>query len=146
MFSNEKVKVDDQYGKIPVVCGGGISYKIREFNNRNNFLTVEQMSHIEQAIITHHEVQKTASPVNCDEIIEDYAVLMACIEDASMGRTVDIQAAENKSEPMQPKFIPQKADIEKWIAQINWRKVGGYLVNTAPAVAIVIASLPFKRR
>lgn len=146
VFSNEKVKVDDQYGKIPFVCGGGISCKIREFNTRNNFLTVEQITNIEQVIIAHHKVQKTASLVNCDEIIEDYAVLMACIEDASMGRKVDLQASETKSETIQPEFIPRTASTRKWIERINWRKVGGYVINTAPAVALAIGLIPFRKR
>ena len=146
VFSNEKVKVEDQYGKIPFVCGGGVSYKIREFNTHNNFLTAEQIANIEQAIIAHHKVQKTVSPVNCDEIIEDYAALMARIEEASMGHTIDIQTAEIESETIRPGILPRKADMRRWIEQINWHHVGGYVVNTAPAIAIALGVIPFRKR
>ena len=83
MFPDDRVKVENHYNGVLVCCGGGISYKIQEFTAGEDSLTAEQIMNIEQTIRAHHVVKKAPSPVNCDEIIEDYAVLMARIEDAS---------------------------------------------------------------
>lgn len=92
MFPDDRVKVKNHYNGVLVCCGGGISYKIQEFTAGEDSLTAEQIMNIEQTIRAHHVVKKASSPVDCDEIIEDYAVLMAQIEDASA-------VAQGKEEP-----------------------------------------------
>ncbi len=139
VFANEKVKVEDQYRKMPVVCGGGVSYKIREYSSCSKPLTDKQISGIEQAIMAYHKVQKSTSPVNCEEIIEDYAVLMASIEAASADCADDIVGtAPNEAPEMSQEQTEHHK--EKLLEQINWKKVGGYAaVSIVPVVVPVIA-------
>lgn len=139
VFPDEKVRVEDHYNQIPIVCGGGVSKKIREFNTGSNLLTADQITNIKQIITAHHKVQKTSSPVNCDEIINDYAVLMACIEEASMKTVTSIQEDEPKPEHEQPDIQSPKAGKTKWSKRINWRKVGKCLISAAPAMLPMIA-------
>lgn len=138
VFPDEKVRVEDHYNKIPVVCGGGVSQKIREFNTGNNLLTENQMANIKQAIVSHHKVQKTSSPVDCDKIINDYAVLMAHIEEASMKTATDILEDEPKPEDVQPVFQLPKASKAKRINCISWRKASKCLMSVAPAMLPMI--------
>lgn len=138
VFPDEKVKVEDHYNKISVVCGGGVSQKIREFNAGSNLLTDDQRANLKKAITEHHKVQKTSSPVNCDEIINDYAVLMACIEEASMKTVTSIQKDEPKSEHEQPDIQSPRASKAKWIRHIDWKKTGKCLVSAAPVMLPMI--------
>lgn len=138
VFSDEKARVEDHYGQIPIVCGGGVSKKIREFNTGNNLLTEEQITNIKQAITSHHKIQKTPSPVNCDEIINDYAVLMASIEEASTKAATSLREDDPKFEHGRPDIHPSKADSTKWIERIDWRKAGKCLMCVAPAILPMI--------
>lgn len=85
LFSNENAKVEDEYKKIPVCFGGGIVYRIREFDKGSELLTMEQIQKIADKIMSNHKEQKAPCKVKCNEIIEDYAVLMTAIEEAADG-------------------------------------------------------------
>lgn len=94
LFPNENVKLQDEFKFIPVCCGGGISYKIRNFNQGEE-LTAEQIEKIAGLILSNHKEQKGLCKVRCDEIIEDYAVLMATIEAISDGSYTRMEELEN---------------------------------------------------
>ncbi len=84
LFSNENANVRDNYKQIPICYGGGIVYSIRAFN-KEEILSASEISKIARIITSNHKEQKTLCKVNCEEIINDYAVLMAAIEEASEG-------------------------------------------------------------
>lgn len=86
LFSNENAKVQDCYKKIPVCYGGGVTYKIREQKSFENLLSAAQIDSIANRIEASHKEQKAPCKVNCEEIIEDYAELMARIEALSEGQ------------------------------------------------------------
>lgn len=85
LFSNENAKVQDDYKQMPICYGGGIVYSIRAFSQGREILTDSQIKLIAERISSNHKEQRALCKVNCKEIIEDYAVLMAAIEDAAEG-------------------------------------------------------------
>lgn len=91
LFSNENAKVKDSYKKIPICYGGGITYIIRDYKENGNILTSDQIVAIEERIINHHKEQKAPCKVNCEELINDYALLMAAIEEAAEGSLDSIE-------------------------------------------------------
>jgi len=101
IFSDENTKVLDEYKKMPICYGGGIVYKIRDYAKSGNILSIEQIKEIEERILNNHKEQKAPCKVNCEEIIEDYALLMATIEDMAEGFCDSVQRLyfnENKEE------------------------------------------------
>ncbi len=152
VFPNDKVTVENHYNSIPVFCGGGISYKIREFSEEGNSLTEDQITNIEQAILSHHIIKKELSPVNCDAIVEDYAVLMARIEEASAAAKADMESEINE--------FAQEADAKKAHAarpgrhikiklplHPNWKKTVDRVAGvTAVAVPAILGGLWFMRK
>ena len=139
MFPDDRVKVENHYNGVLVCCGGGISYKIQEFTAGEDSLTAEQIMNIEQTIRAHHVVKKAPSPVNCDEIIEDYATLMVCIEDAS--------AAEQEKEEADictsaQETSTEKTSITKWVKRLKLNalpRAGWKKTITRVASAAVVA-------
>ncbi len=152
MFPDDRVKVENHFNGVLVCCGGGISYKIQEFTAGEDSLTAEQIMNIEQTIRAHHVVKKAPSPVNCDEIIEDYAVLMAQIEDASA-------AAQGKEEPdictSAQEKATDKTPITKRVKRLKlnalphagWKKAINRVASAAVvAVPAVLGGLWFIRK
>lgn len=92
LFSNIKSLVEDNYQQIPISYGGGISYEIKSFAQNENsiVMTNEQINKIVEIILENHQEQRALCNVKCDEIITDYAKLMAQIEAASNGHSEKI--------------------------------------------------------
>lgn len=95
LFSNENAKVQDDYKQVPICYGGGIVYSIRAFNEGQVILTDSQIDMIAEKIRSSHKEQRALCKVNCKEIIEDYAVLMAAIEDAADGEYAAAEELKN---------------------------------------------------
>lgn len=118
LFPSENVKVDDDYGQIPIFCGGGIAYHIRSFAKTENLLGSEQIKEIAQKIIDNHKEQRTLCKVNCEELLEDYASLMAAIEEAADDTYSSIEEVQNQervvdTEPKVEEVIPERKKIER---------------------------------
>lgn len=94
-FPNENANVNDEFGKISICCGCGITYKIKEFDDGQETLTKEQIERIADVITSNHKEQKTLCKVNCEEIIEDYALLMAAIEESAEGKYSSVEELKN---------------------------------------------------
>lgn len=95
LFSNENAKVQDDYKKMPVCYGGSIVYRIRSFNEGEEILTASQINQVVERIISNHKEQKAPCRVNCEKIVEDYALLMAAIEEAAEGTYSSIEELKN---------------------------------------------------
>ena len=95
LFSNENAKVQDDYKQMPVCYGGGIVYNIRSFNKGEEILTASQISEIVENITSSHKEQRALCKVNCEEIVEDYALLMATIEEAAEGTYSSVEELKN---------------------------------------------------
>ena len=126
MFPDERVTVENHYNGVLVCCGGGISYKIQEFTAGEDSLTSEQIMNIEQTIRAHHIIKKAPSPVNCNEIIEDYAVLMARIEEASAAQgkeETDIRTFEQEKDTDKTPITQQIKKLKtNSIPNAGWKK------------------------
>ena len=152
LLSTEKAHVQDDYQKIFVCCGGALSYEIQSFESPENAMTAEQVAAIAETICAHHKEQRTLCPVNCDEIIEDYAILMARIEELaanseSLGedRPEDVEHFETQEEtPAETDHkepTAQEASAKRWYESVNWGSLAAQAAVVAvPAVAAAIYS------
>ena len=116
LFSNEKTEVEDDYHRIPYVIGGGVSGEIRLYQKTGVSINERQIHKICECISNSHKEQKTLCEVKCDEIIDDYAHLMAEIE--NMVRTrVDHDASQNETNTNSaaPKVSTEnKSSVNRW--------------------------------
>lgn len=152
LLPTEKAHVQDDYQKIFMCCGGALSYEIRSFESPENAMTAEQVAAIAETICAHHKEQRTLCPVNCDEIIGDYAILMARIEELaanseSLGedRPEDIEHSETQKEtPAETDHkepTAQEASAKRWYESVNWGSLAAQAaVIVVPAVATAIFS------
>ncbi len=155
LFPNENAKVQDDYRQIPICYGGGIVYKIRVFDKGTELLTASQINEIAEIISSNHKEQKTLCRVNCEEIIEDYAVLMTAIEEvaegtySSMEDTVYIEAKEeeevqeNISEDItNVEHLTKELEVKKFNVK-NWASGAvGLLVAFGFGIAMAKSVLP----
>lgn len=134
LLSNERAKIRDEYHQISISCGGGIAYEIKSFAKLNHSMSAEQVNQIADAILAHHQVQRAPSPVNCEEIIADYATLMAEIE----GAPVSVAAAVfNDTQSQEPAESRQEQAVCS-VKGVNWRAVAaGFAAIIIPSVVAV---------
>ena len=138
LFSNERANVRDQYKKIPIISGGGISYTIRDLNRSEPILTKSEIQKIAGVICSNHKEQLTMCLVNCDQIIQDYALLMAQIEEKSRDSQ---QLTENNEivELDKTKKINKVNTDLKSCKPFNWRKAGKIVASiTAGAIPSIL--------
>lgn len=119
LFSNENAKVQDDYKQMPICYGGGIVYSIRAFNEGKVILTDSQIDMITEKICSSHKEQRALCKVNCKEIIEDYAVLMAAIEDAADGEYAAVEELKNAGGELTGEEVAMEKtlDIPKFLTQ-----------------------------
>ena len=110
LFSNENAKVQDDYKQMPVCYGGGIVYSIRSFNKGEEILTASQINEIAEKITSNHKEQRALCKVNCEEISEDYAVLMAAIEEAAEGTYSSVEELKNNNQEVDEE---EQEDMDK---------------------------------
>ena len=137
LFSNEKVEIEDDYHRIPYVIGGGISNEIRLFAKSGNALTEKQISKIEARILEVHKEQKTLCDVKCEEIIDDYASLMAEIEEKARLNAIDENQEAPKRKNVDAVNNYQPAQSKGFWSSINWGEVvavGAALLGTPLAL------------
>lgn len=141
LFTNEKVCVNDEFHKVPVSCGGGIGLDIKGYSSKGPILTTEQVDEIVEMILASNKEQRTRCMVPCDQIIEDYAVLMAEIEHHATVEQVTPEAekvimAEPVEEQLDSVPTPENP-VVKWLRDINWCNV---VASAAIALAMGVLS------
>jgi len=136
LISNEYAQIEDRYHQIPVCRGNGLSYMIKAYNTGEQYLTEDQINSIEEAILSNHKEQRALCTVKCEEIIADYATLMAEIEYASADR--------DSTETEKETAIHNK---KSWFKNVNWKKIGHTAACVAATVlpGVVMATLLFNR-
>lgn len=144
LLSNERAQVQDEYHKIPVNCGGGISYDIKDYAENGTCLTSDQIAAIADRLRSNHKVQRSVCTVKCGEIIEDYAKLMVMIEEKAAELEADEVTCENfglvEAHPAQENRAPEMAECKRsrweWIRQNGWGiAAAGVSAVIVPAVA-----------
>lgn len=141
LFSNEKNEVVDEYHRIPYFVGGGISADIRIYAKGGNVLTDKQINKIVERLMSSHKEQKTLCDVNCEEIIDDYANLMAEIEEKAKKPDVTYGTTPSSSDISKSKEISKPKSF--W-SNINWGsvvKVGSCVLVGIPAAYFGIKGL-----
>ena len=80
LFPEEKATCTDNYKKIPLSFGSGVSSIIQDYNY-GDVLSKENIDDIVTKIESAHKEQYSTSPVNCEQLIDDFAKLMVMIEE-----------------------------------------------------------------
>ena len=153
VFADERTEVNDQYHRVPYCVGSGVTNEIRTYAKMGAILTEEQIAQISECIMKHHKEQKTICTVKCEDIIQDYAVLMAQIEACASGEealsqkqvgTDDILTVKSTREANSGisiegdrKFKPK---TRNFFANVNWNAVGRVAGFVAIAIPGVIAT------
>ena len=140
LLSNERAKLVDEYKQIPISFGGGISYEIKAYNKNGQILTEKQIAAIANKILESHKEQRALCPVNCAEIIEDYAVLMAQIEALASGEKIE------EDEPIIVETVAKKdSAVHRFFKSLNWgsvgKKVAGFAAFAIPGAIAIINGL-----
>lgn len=139
LLANEEARITDNYHKISVHYGAGIGYEIKEYAKTGRILSDRQINAIADRILACHKVQKSLCEVDCEAIIEDYAFLMAEIEERSKSHDT-FEVADNNED------VVEKGDqsgFVNFIKKINWKEVGFGLLKAAAfilpgAIAIML--------
>lgn len=115
LLSNERAQVQDNYHRIPISCGGGISYEIKSYGKKDASITEDQVQKIADMILVNHKEQRALCSVKCKEIIADYASLMAQIEAAS-------SEADEQSTASESFTVCKAAASNKrpWYKRVDW--------------------------
>ena len=136
LLSNERVQIEDNYHRIPVCCGGGISYEIRSYEKLSSkHLSEREVSEIANIILGSQKEQKSSCPVNCEEIISDYAELMVLIENAS--KVSEGEAVDTSEIPVPE--VKEEVKDTPWYAQTGWKIVFGTIAVAIPVAITAIA-------
>ena len=133
LLSNERAQVQDNYHRIPISCGGGISYEIKSYGKKDTSITEEQVQKIADIILANHKEQRALCNVKCEEIIADYASLMAQIEASSSEASEQRTASEPSSENTARKTTA--SNEHPWYKRVDWCSI------VAGVAAVVIPSL-----
>ncbi len=142
LIPNEKTHVQDDYRRIFVCNGGALSYDIRSFASEKGLLNAEQVSAIAETICSHHKEQRTLCTVKCNEIISDYANLMAQIEALAANaeaiadehiETEELSAQKASSEEKKTDALKEKQSTKRWYESVDWIDVAAQVAITAAA-------------
>lgn len=140
LFSNENADVHDDYKKMPVCYGGGVAYMIREQRTKEKILSTEQINNIVERIMESHKEQKAPCRVKCEEIIEDYAELMAQIEEMSECQSAVTQIEEKTFEEKTTDEVPA-IEKERVLREMKLSQViGGIAAGFALAFGLGVAA------
>ena len=137
LVSDEKAKIVDEYHRMPYFVGGGISSDIRLYSKQGNILSDKQINKLVALIKDKHIEQKTKSPVNCEQIIDDYAHLMAEIEERA--KSMNSEEKDDTDNPFAGVGFVESGLPKSWWERINWKIVGKSALGLGAGVATVLA-------
>lgn len=142
LIPNEKTHVQDDYKRIFVCNGGALSYDIRSFASEKGLLNAEQVSAIAETICAHHKEQRTLCTVKCNEIISDYANLMAQIEALATNaeviadehtETEEVSTQKAPAEEKKTEAPKEEQSTKRWYESVDWTGVAAQVAITAAA-------------
>ena len=132
LFTNNESNLIDEYNQIPICYCSTISQYIRSQNCDTEPLTTEQIVTLKRIIRELHTPLKYTCEFSCEEITNDFAHLMAVIE----------EAADNRDSVAKPYSGSEDGPSEKNSIRKN---VAKYVV-AASLVATIMARLALKGR
>lgn len=83
LFPENKTRLKDEYHRLPIGYGAGIANSIRCCASTTTRISSDQINAIVEKLFANHTEQLTYCTVKCEEIIADFATLMAQMESAS---------------------------------------------------------------
>lgn len=102
----DPMSLDDQYQKIDICLGLGITAKIRSYANGETNLNSNEINRIESVLLEHQVVQKTKCDVNCEAITNDFAEFIALIEQKALKESEDLAASDTDYIPEEEVVLP----------------------------------------
>ena len=153
LFPEEKTTFRDEYHQIAFSYGASISNCIKFCRNGQPCLTDEQIVAIVDKITATNQVVHTYCDVRCDEIIEDFALLMAQMETASSEDDASVATEDEGIEfSIQATLDCPEADVlwekgKNVIQKVEWKKVGSAVAGLALALVsgIVVGRVSRRR-
>ena len=113
---------------------------IREQRTKEKILSTEQINNIVERIMESHKEQKAPCRVKCEEIIEDYAELMAQIEEMSECQSAVTQIEEKTFEEKTTDEVPA-IEKERVLREMKLSQViGGIAAGFALAFGLGVAA------
>jgi len=97
LFPSGNVQVEDSYKKLIICSGAGIVDEIRAMRECGNCLSKEQIEEIARVLEESHCEQRSICTVKCDEIIHDYATIMAQIEEMADAKNEEAEKCDEFS-------------------------------------------------
>lgn len=76
LLSNMWTEVNDEYQKIPVICGDNISKAIMAYDNGKKVFSDRKIRAIAKSLKMDHQEQTGFCQVRCEEIKEDFSTLI----------------------------------------------------------------------
>lgn len=104
LYMDDSTQVIDDYKQIPISCFNTIVSDIRKHDEGNAYMTTEQVREIKQKLLSHHTPNRYPCRINCQQIIDDYAYLIAEIEQrADLSHEDDIAEMDQETvdDPME---------------------------------------------
>lgn len=145
LFPENKTRLRDEYHRLPVGYGAGIANSIRACSSSRARIPHEQIEAIADRITSHHAEQLTYCTVKCNEIIEDFAMLMAQMESASNEESR--QDAEDTVEITVSANIDVSPDVtdaldrgREALRGVAWKRVGKIGIGIAAALIAGVAA------
>ena len=83
LFSNDKSSLIDDYGQCHISYSGTIVNDIRSYFCYEEILSLETIQSIKETLLENHTPTTGLCNVNCGQIVDDFALLMAEIEEAA---------------------------------------------------------------
>lgn len=124
LYVDETASIFDEYKQFPITYCNTVAAAIRSFDTGKVSISSEQIAEIETRLMEHCVENKGICKVECNQIIADFATLMAAIEGkADAANHVDDEENESVTEAHEKKQSGNQEfqknngdDILRWVA------------------------------
>lgn len=147
VFPDMNTEINDQYHKVPICIGGGFPDTIRAYKKFGTCLSSDTIEYIYDTLLANHKEHMSRCSIDCEAIIEDYATLMAQIEDLACREIDEAITEEPVRIPEEKPTIEVVEEHAPFFARIfNTRtaitigKVLGAVCIAIPAVSTLVSS------
>jgi len=132
LLSNMWTEVNDEYQKIPIICGDNISKAIMAYDNGKKVFSDRKIKAIVKALKTVHQEQTGFCQVRCEDIQNDFSTLINMLNHQ---RGLDLATElDNQDIEADTQTSPTESDSKKKLSVIakfidNMKKNLSYYYN-----------------
>ena len=139
LFPENKTRLRDEYHRLPIGYGASITNSVRSCASPNVKMAPDQIEAIIAKITSHHTEQLTYCTVKCNEIIEDFATLMAQMESASNEESIQdkddtIEVTVSANIDVSPDITEAFNRRREALRNVEWKRVGKIGAGIATAL------------